>query len=560
MDPRRPVFRSGHGEPAGAPSLVWAGPQLLRLGRIVALFAALVVSLTLAAAASADVSFTRAWGWGVSDGASRFETCTSTCRGGSEGGGAGQFALPRGVATGSSGDVYVADEYDNRIDEFSAAGAFIEAWGWGVADGASKFETCTSTCQAGIAGGGAGQLYDPAGVATDPSGDVYVADLNNERIDEFSAAGAFIEAYGWGVVDGASKFEKCTSTTTCRAGTEGRGAGQLFYPEGVATDSSGDVYVADSENERIDEFSAAGAFNEAYGWGVVDGASKFETCTSTSTCQAGIAGGGAGQLDYPLDVATDSSGDVYVADNGNLRIDEFSAAGSFIEAYGWGVVDGASSFETCTSTCQAGLVGYGAGQLYDPIGVATDSSGDVYVVDYGGNFRVDEFSAAGAFIKAYGWGVLDGMNHFEICTSTCQGGIDGSGAGELYGAEGVATDSSGDVYVADSAEERIDEFSVGGCTVDHLDESVWWRSVWGEHLGAGEHGGERHGHAVGHERLDGHGNGHLQRVLRLRLHHGCEHRHGAEHHDARHAAGLEPGHARHSRYVLLAGVVLGGLR
>ncbi len=462
IDPRRPVFRSGHGEPAGAPSLVWAGPQLLRLGRIVALFAALVVSLTLTAAASADVSFTRAWGWGVSDGASRFETCTSTCRGGSEGGGAGQFALPRGVATGSSGDVYVADEYDNRIDEFSAAGAFIEAWGWGVADGASKFETCTSTCQAGIAGGGAGQLYDPAGVATDPSGDVYVADLNNERIDEFSAAGAFIEAYGWGVVDGASKFEKCTSTTTCRAGTEGRGAGQLFYPEGVATDSSGDVYVADSENERIDEFSAAGAFNEAYGWGVVDGASKFETCTSTSTCQAGIAGGGAGQLDYPLDVATDSSGDVYVADNGNLRIDEFSAAGSFIEAYGWGVVDGASSFETCTSTCQAGLVGYGAGQLYDPIGVATDSSGDVYVVDYGGNFRVDEFSAAGAFIKAYGWGVLDGMNHFEICTSTCQGGIDGSGAGELYGAEGVATDSSGDVYVADSAEERIDEFSVGG--------------------------------------------------------------------------------------------------
>ena len=65
IDPRRPVFRSGHGEPAGAPSLVWAGPQLLRLGRIVALFAALVVSLTLTAAASADVSFTKAYGWGV---------------------------------------------------------------------------------------------------------------------------------------------------------------------------------------------------------------------------------------------------------------------------------------------------------------------------------------------------------------------------------------------------------------------------------------------------------------------------------------------------------------
>ena len=53
---------------------------------------------------------------------------------------------------------------------------FIKAYGWGVSDGASQFETCTSTCQAGIAGGGAGQLFYPNGVATDSSGDVYVSD------------------------------------------------------------------------------------------------------------------------------------------------------------------------------------------------------------------------------------------------------------------------------------------------------------------------------------------------------------------------------------------------
>jgi NHL repeat len=163
MDLRRPVFRSGHGEPAGALSLVWARPQLLRLGRIVIPFAALVVSLTLTAAASADVSFTRAWGWGVSDGASQFETCTSTCQEGLHGSGAGQLSNPYGVATGSSGDVYVADEVNNRIDEFSAAGKFIDAWGWGVVDGASKFETCTSTCRAGIGGDGAGGSPAPPG-------------------------------------------------------------------------------------------------------------------------------------------------------------------------------------------------------------------------------------------------------------------------------------------------------------------------------------------------------------------------------------------------------------
>ena len=124
---------------------------------------------------------------------------------------------------------------------------------------------------------------------------MYVTDDGNKRIEEFSAAGAFIKAYGWGVGDGASQFETCTSD--CQAGIRGGGAGQFYHPNDVAVDGSGDVYVADSENKRIEEFSAAGAFVKAYGWGVSDGMSKFETCTST--CQAGIAGDGAGEFDSP---------------------------------------------------------------------------------------------------------------------------------------------------------------------------------------------------------------------------------------------------------------------
>ena len=448
--------------------------RLRALQRIVALLAALLVGLTLTAAASANVSFTEAYGWGVLDGASQFETCTSTCQTGIGGGGAGQLLFPpdevtfgtiAGVAIDPSGDVYVADEFSDRIDEFSAAGAFIKAYGWGVLDGLSQFETCTTTCQRGIQGGGAGQLALPEGIAIDSSGDVYVADFANVRVDEFSAAGAFIEAYGWGVLDGASRFETCT--TTCQRGIQGGGAGQLDEPSGVAIDPSGDVYVADQFNNRIDKFSAAGAFVKAYGWGVLDGASQFETCTTT--CQAGIAGGGAGQLDEPIGIATDSSGDVYVAANtgtsladyGNERIDEFSAAGAFMKAYGWGVLDGASQFETCTTTCQQGSRGGGAGQLDSPSGVAIDSSGDVYVADEY-NSRIDEFSAAGAFIEAYGWGVLDGVSQFETCTTTCQAGSASGAAGQLADPLGVAIDSSGDVYVADSSNERIDEFSATG--------------------------------------------------------------------------------------------------
>ncbi len=438
-------------------SEAWVPRAALRILALVAL----LLGLTLAAAPSADaspVTFIKAYGWGVLDGASQFETCTTTCTAGIPGGGAGQLDGTWGVATNSSGDVYVADIGNDRIDEFSAAGAFIKAYGWGVSDGASQFETCTSTCRAGLAGGGAGQLNSPYGLAIDSSGDVYVADLDNSRIDEFSAAGAFIKAYGWGVLDGASQFETCTAT--CTAGISGGGAGELYDPEGVAIDSSGDVYVADSGTGRIDEFSAAGAFIKAYGWGVSDGASSFETCTTT--CRAGLAGGGAGQLFAPDGVATDRSGDVYVAEYYNYRIDEFSAAGAFIKAYGWGVSDGASQFETCTTTCEAGIRGGGAGQLRNPGGVAIDPSGDVYVADID-NYRIDEFSAAGAFIKAYGWGVLDGMNQFETCTSTCQTGDGaGDGAGELFAAYGVATDHSGDVYVADSGNVRIDKFSAAG--------------------------------------------------------------------------------------------------
>src|SRR5579884_3717683 len=106
---------------------------------------ALLVSLGFAMSASADISFIKAWGWGVSDGMGHFEMCTTTCYSGIAGGGAGQFQNPGSVAIDPSGDVYVADAVNYRIDEFSSAGAFIKAYGWGVSDGQSKFETCTSS-------------------------------------------------------------------------------------------------------------------------------------------------------------------------------------------------------------------------------------------------------------------------------------------------------------------------------------------------------------------------------------------------------------------------------
>jgi hypothetical protein len=124
---------------------------------------------------------------------------------------------------------------------------------------------------------------------------------------------------------------------------------------------------------------------------VKDGASKFETCTNSTSCRGGLGGGGAGQLNSPTGVGTDSVGHVFVADDGNDRIDEYSSTGAFISAFGWGVKDNANKFETCTSSCQTGIRGAGAGEFNNPYGVRTDGSGRVYVADES-NDRIDKFT------------------------------------------------------------------------------------------------------------------------------------------------------------------------
>src|SRR5665811_1978863 len=121
----------------------------------------------------------------------------------------------RGVAADpSNGLIYVADFGNSRIVQFSAWGTFLRAWGWDVvASGPGdtdegEFEICVpadgDVCKAGSAGGGAGQLASPVGVALDSAGEVYVAERTNRRIQKFSSNGDFVFAAGRDVVfDGA---------------------------------------------------------------------------------------------------------------------------------------------------------------------------------------------------------------------------------------------------------------------------------------------------------------------------------------------------------------------
>jgi hypothetical protein len=158
-------------------------------------------------------------------------------------------------------------------------------------------------------------------------------------------------------------------------------------------------------------------------------------------------------VSLPAGVAVNAvTHDVYVADPGNLRVDQFEADGTFVRAWGWGVADGLPALETCTLSCQIGLSG--PGEFTTPVFVAVDNStgasaGDVYVGDTGNNV-VSKFSAEGALIESWGTnGQLDG--------STTSRGSFGGLAGIAVGTTGTGT-----LYVLNREENQMFEFEQDG--------------------------------------------------------------------------------------------------
>jgi hypothetical protein len=251
---------------------------------------------------------------------------------GGPGSGEGQFAGIGGVAvnTGST-DVYVSDSGNSRVQLILADGSFWGLWGWGVVDGSEALQLCNFACLAGLAGGGAGQLSSPAGMAVNPSTqDVYVLDRDNFRIQQFDAVGTFVRAWGWGVLDGTETLQVCDAPGPCQAGIPGSGDGQLgatgVSPQLAIDPTTGDVLVADPANSRVQRFDASGGFLAAFG----------------------TPGSGDGEfgVDSPTALALDPTGNLYVVDPGNERVQRFDTTGAFETVFAESILSGAPAPET----------------------------------------------------------------------------------------------------------------------------------------------------------------------------------------------------------------------
>ena len=282
---------------------------------------------------------------------------------GTQGSSDGQFNKAQGIGIDSSDNIYVADTHNHRIQKFTSSGSFTTKWGFGPSSADNAFSY-------------------PCDVAIDSSGNIYVADLNNNRILKFSAPGVFVA--------------KWVSPTL----SSGQGDNEFFSPSSITIDSSNNVYIADTSNNRIKKHNTSGAFIAKWG----------------------VNGVNNGEFSSPYGIALDSAGNVYVADTNNMRIQKFNSSGSFLSKYG--------------------PAGDKDSQFFEPKGVAVDSSGNIYVADKR-NHRIQKFDSNGSLLTKWGSG-------------------EGSANGQLSYPKGVAVDGSGNVYVADTSNHRIQKFTSSG--------------------------------------------------------------------------------------------------
>jgi len=353
-----------------------------------------------------------------------------------------------GVAVDSNSNLYIADEYNNRIRRVTN-GVITTVAGNGTQGFSGDNGPATSA-----------QLTEPCGVAVDAAGDLYIADTLNFRIRKVTngvittvAGGGSVEGdngpatsaqlqEAFGVaVDAAGKLyiaaynaiRKVTNgviTTAAGGGSEVGDNGpatsaQLWSPSGVAADSTGDVYIADMYNNLIRKVSN-GVITTVAGNGTGGYSGDNGPPTSAS-------------LSSPQSIAVDAAGSLYVADTGNQRIRKVSN-GVITTVAGNGTFAFSGDNGPATSA-----------QLAWPYGIAVDSAGNLYIADASNN-RIRKVSN-GIITTVAGSGTYGYSGDNGPATSA-----------QLDGPTGVAVDSAGNLYIADQGNNCIRRVSNGRIT------------------------------------------------------------------------------------------------
>ena len=361
---------------------------------------------------------------------------------GSRGSGNGQFESAYGIATADSGnelEIYVSDDQYNRVQVFGEKGNFKR-----------KFSLVNG---------------DPRGIAIDDNGSVYVAD-SADRVNVYDRNGTFLRSISgipgdpWGLSIQGNRLAVGNSgahyvriydvngTFIKQFGTYGKGVGEFDQPRGVSFAPNGDLWVADHVNHRVQIFDGNGTYlrqignlaeNPGLSWPsavAMDLKNYYFSDTGNHRVVVmsqsdgsyvrtiAVNGGNPSQVRTPKGIALDGQGRIYVADNGNDRVQVYENNGTFVRSIG------------------------GAEFFTSPWGVAVAEDGTVYVSDIEED-RIIIFDSSGNFMGS--WGERGNLSH------------------QLNQPTGLQIGPEGDLYVADYENRSIKRFSVSGEIKLHLD-------------------------------------------------------------------------------------------
>jgi sugar lactone lactonase YvrE len=356
-----------------------------------------------------------------------------------------QLYLPGGVAVDGAGNLYIADSLHNRIRMVCASATSSTIYGTSCT-GAGIITTIAGNGNPSYTGDGgpaaSATLNDPGDVALDGAGNLYIADSGNNAIRKIDAAtGVMTTIAGNGTVCGASSDavgDGCPATQAT-----------LKQPQGVTLDAAANLYIADTNNHRIREVSAAtGVITTIAGNGFAsgNGAGAYNG--------DGILAVNA-ELNFPYAVAFDAAGDMYIPDSANNRVREVTAVGGAITAASM-IATIAGTGNAAATACGAAPVAANQATVWSPEGVAVDAAGNVYIAETQ-NAAIRKVSAATGLISTLDQNSC-GIFYFAGSFQTKQ----------LYGPVGLSLDGNGNLYVADTLNMVVREIQGNFAALDFV--------------------------------------------------------------------------------------------